>query len=179
LNTIQAVFDPITTVSAAGYVRGTLFSYAPTLPPPRFRQLDIGFEIDTGSRYTILLDLDFLALVRVVCPIPLATPAAVLRWVQTQPDLFVPEGGFWTVGGDTPPMFRIQYAWMQLTHPDDPDKKGDKEHGSLYGGFSAPFLNPPAPPFPSLLGRDSLARTSGMVWRRIFGTPRMIEISGA
>jgi hypothetical protein len=76
-------------------------------------------------------------------------------------------------------MFRIQYAWMRLADPDDPAAKGEKQLSHLYGGFSAPFLSPPAASFPSLLGREALARTTDMLWRRIANTRNRIEISGA
>jgi len=124
MSTVRGFFDPETALSATGYMRGALFTYAPTLRPRGFSRLDICLKIDTGSRHTLLLDQDFMNLLTLVCPVPLASSATALQWVRTRPDLFVPQGRYRTVGGTTPPMFCIQYAWLQLANPDDQRTEG-------------------------------------------------------
>jgi len=176
--TINGFFDPRTFPSAPGYVNARVLTHLRPDIPQELREWHVCFEIHTGVQQTILLDQDFLDLVDRISPIPLRTAGAALRWVLTAHAFFRPASPLVTAGG-TISLFRICNTSLWLADDVDPNALGERELKLIYGGFSSPFLYTSALPFRSILGREVLARTSGMWWNRLADSRREINILGA
>jgi hypothetical protein len=145
---------------SAGFVRARV-----GIPRAR-RVLPIVFKIDTGSRFSLLLDADFLEAVNAVAyPLNFPFGAHALHWIASRPDVFARTDDAWSLGGVTK-CYLLKFSWIWLC-----DKRGGMSAssapmGPLYGAFSYGFLNPPGPICRSLMGRNVLNCLTRMVWAR-------------
>jgi len=143
-------------VKTRGFVRGRIEL------PWHGRNMDVLLKIDTGSDYTLLVDVDFVAVVQAIGNPHRPGSGLWLQWVDEHDDLFQHAGRARTLGGRTGRIYRLRKAWLVLC-----DRDGAEPHWvprSVCGTLGPRFTDPAAPPSYSLLGLPTINALDRLHW---------------